>query len=189
MTIGDLKQCWDAGEPPQLIDVRSESEFAAGHVPGAVNIPMDQIESRLSDLMGHRPVLLICQSGKRAAMTAQLLEPHHGQVQVLEGGTAAWIEQGHPLVRTASSRWSLERQVRFGSGLIVLAGVALSMTVHPAWIWLSAFAGAGLSFAGLTDVCMMGSVLARMPWNKPSRNPASANSNGAGPACGGPACA
>jgi rhodanese-related sulfurtransferase len=50
----------------QLVDVRSASEFSAGHIPGAVNIPMDQIEGRLADLRPNVPVVLICQAGKRA---------------------------------------------------------------------------------------------------------------------------
>ena len=71
--------------PVQLVDVRSGSEFASGHIPGAVNIPMDQIEVRLDDLRPGIPIVLICQTGKRARMTAGLLEPCQRQISVLEG--------------------------------------------------------------------------------------------------------
>jgi hypothetical protein len=87
----------------------------------------------------------------------------------LDGGTAAWIEQGFPAVSSSRSRWALERQVRLGAGLIVLCGLGLAAAVNPMWAWLAAFAGAGLTFAGLTDICAMGSLLARMPWNRPAR--------------------
>ncbi len=93
--------------PTQLVDVRSSSEFATGHIPGAVNIPMDQIEARLQDLDRHLPVVLICQAGKRARMTADLLETCHRQVKVLEGGTNAWIDAGFPVVASVKTRWSL----------------------------------------------------------------------------------
>jgi hypothetical protein len=61
---------------------------------------------------------------------------------------------------------SLERQVRIAAGSLVLIGIALGWFVHPYFIGLSAFVGAGLVFAGVTDTCGMGMILARMPWNK-----------------------
>ena len=151
----------------QLVDVRSASEFAAGHISGAINIPMDQIESRLADL-SRGPIVLICQMGKRAQMTADIIGPCGLDLTVLEGGTAAWIQQGFPVVRTVKTRWSLERQVRLGAGLIVLTAVTLAMTVNPRWLFLAAFVGLGLTFAGLTDLCPMGEFLQRMPWNRRS---------------------
>jgi hypothetical protein len=52
------------------------------------------------------------------------------------------------------------------AGSLVLIGCVLAWWVHPAWIGLSAFIGAGLLFAGITDTCGMGMILARMPWNQ-----------------------
>ena len=151
--------------PAQLVDVRSASEFAAGHIPGAVNIPMDQIEARLDDLRAGVPIVLICQAGKRARMTAGLLEPCGREISVLEGGTSAWIQAGLPVVTSVKTRWSLERQVRLGAGLLVLMGVVLALTVNRNWIFFSAFIGMGLTFAGATDVCPMAELLEKMPWN------------------------
>ena len=151
--------------PAQVVDVRSGSEFASGHIPGAVNIPMDQIEARLDDLWPGVPIILVCQSGKRARVTAGLLEPCQRQVSILEGGTSAWIQAGLPVVSSVKTRWSLERQVRLGAGLLVLTGAGLGLMVNVNWLFLSAFAGLGLTFAGLTDICPMAEVLAKMPWN------------------------
>jgi len=151
----------------QLIDVRSTSEFAAGHIPGAINIPMDQIESRLADL-SHGPIVLICQMGKRAQMTADILGPCRLDLTVLEGGTAAWMQEGFPVIKSVKTRWSLERQVRLGAGLIVLAASTLALTSNPRWLFLAPFVGAGLTFAGLTDLCPMAEFLQRMPWNRRS---------------------
>jgi len=165
-----------------LVDVRSPAEFTGeitappeypnehaqrgGHIPGAVNIPMDQIEARLDDLRPRSPIILICQAGKRAEMTARLLEPCKYQIAVLEGGTSAWVNAGCPVVANLKTRWSLERQVRLGAGLLVLAGSVLALTINLAWLFLSAFVGLGLTFAGLTDFCPMGLLLERMPWNR-----------------------
>ncbi len=151
----------------QLIDVRSPSEFAAGHIPGAINIPMDQIESRVADL-SRGSIVLICQMGKRAQMTADILGPCRRDLTVLEGGTAAWMQQGYPVVKSVKTRWSLERQVRLGAGLIVLAASILALAENPRWLVLAAFVGAGLTFAGLTDLCPMAEFLQRMPWNRQS---------------------
>ena len=152
-----------------LVDVRSGSEFASGHIPGAINIPMEEIEARLDDLDVNLPIILICQSGKRARMSASLLEPCQRQIAVLEGGTKAWIQAGLPVVASVRTRWSLERQVRLGAGLLVLAGVILALTANPRWVFLCGFVGLGLTFAGLTDICAMGSILEKMPWNKLSQ--------------------
>lgn len=155
--------------PVQLVDVRSGSEFASGHIPGTVNIPMDQIESRLDDLQSGVPIILVCQTGKRARMVAELLGPCRRQISVLEGGTRAWVQAGLPVVTSIKTRWSLERQVRLGAGVLVLAGVVLTFTVDANWLFLSAFVGLGLTFAGLTDICPMAEILAKMPWNRRSQ--------------------
>jgi hypothetical protein len=61
---------------------------------------------------------------------------------------------------------SLERQVRIAAGSLVVVASALGFFVSPYWIGLAAFVGAGLVFAGITDTCGMGMLLARMPWNQ-----------------------
>jgi rhodanese-related sulfurtransferase len=162
VTVADLKL--PSGQF-QFVDVRSPSEFASGHIPSAVNIPMDQIEARLDDLRPDPAILLICQMGKRARMTASLLEPCRPEITVLEGGTNAWIEAGLPIVANVKTRWSLERQVRLAAGALALIGAVLGFFVNLHWIFLSAFIGLGLMFAGLTDICPMAEVLGKLPWN------------------------
>jgi len=155
----------------QWIDVRSPGEYAAGHIPGAVNIPMEQIEARLDDLLPGVPIILVCQAGKRARMVAGLIERCRSDVTVLDGGTAAWHAARRPLVASVKSRFSLERQVRLIAGLIVLSGVVLSVIVQHNLIYLAAAVGVGLTFAGLTDICMLAGLLSRMPWNKARTTP------------------
>jgi rhodanese-related sulfurtransferase len=169
VTIEELQEQLDQGGRFQMIDVRSPGEFAAGHIPCAVNLPMDQVESRLDDLHHQDPVLLICQSGRRATLTRELLRPHINELIVLDGGTAAWARAGLPLVRGTSMRWSLERQVRLAAGVLTAAGAALALTVAPLWALVPLATGAGLTFAGLTNRCGMAAVLGWMPWNQPRK--------------------
>jgi rhodanese-related sulfurtransferase len=171
MTIEDLQARLDRGDRFQMIDVRSPTEFAAGHVPCAVNLPMDQVEGRLDDLHHQDPVLLICQSGQRARLTRELLQPHVNELIVLEGGTAAWDRAGLPLVRSTPTRWSLERQVRLAAGVITATGALLALKVHPLWAVVPLATGSGLTFAGATNICGMANLLARMPWNRARSSP------------------
>jgi rhodanese-related sulfurtransferase len=150
----------------QWVDVRSGNEYAAGHVPGAVNIPLEQIEARLDDVSTKVPLVLICKSGTRARIAAGLLRQCRENVTVLSGGTEAWANAGLPLVVNRATRWSLDRQVRLAAGLIAMAGVVLAAMVNFRWMYLSGFVGLGLTFAGLTDICAMGALLAKMPWNR-----------------------
>jgi len=165
ISVGELAELLLSRKKVEVVDVRSETEFAAGHIPGAKCIPLQQLPFRHADL-GHCDLILVCEAGTRARMAQQGLEPHRANIFVLEGGTRAWRNADLPVVAPLGTRWSLERQVRLGAGLLVLIGVALTLLVGKAWILLPAFVGAGLTFAGATDICMMGRVLARMPWNQ-----------------------
>lgn len=148
----------------KVIDVRSAAEYAVGHIPGAINVPMEQVETRTADIEGG-PVILICEAGVRAATVAGWLEERQ-PVSVLAGGTAAWREAGFPLISCAPCRWTLERQVRLAAGIIVLAATLLSVFANARWVYLAMFVGAGLTFAGATNICGMAVLLARMPWNR-----------------------
>ncbi len=147
----------------KLIDVRSAAEFSAGHIPAAVNVPMEQVELRMADI-GSGPVVLICEAGSRARIVAGWLE-NTQTVSVLSGGTAAWRKAGLPLMTCAPCRWTLERQVRLAAGLIVLVATLLAVLVNLTWVYLAMFVGAGLTFAGATNICGMAVLLAKMPWN------------------------
>jgi hypothetical protein len=87
-------------------------------------------------------------------------------VSVIEGGMDAWIRVGLPTTQMTVSSWSLERQVRFVAGLLVVCGTVGVLVWGRGWLVVTGFVGAGLTFAGLTDTCLMGRLLARMPWNR-----------------------
>jgi len=172
--VSQLSTLCGQASAAQLVDVRSAGEFAAGHVPGAVNIPLEQIERRLGDLNAAETLVLICKAGTRARMAAELLQDKRGNLAVLEGGTEAWAEAGLPLVASAESGWALERQVRLVAGLLVLTSVVLSGTFYPPMAYLAALVGLGLTSAALTDYCPMAVLLGKMPWNRAGKSAAAA---------------
>ncbi|MDR0534127.1 MAG: rhodanese-like domain-containing protein [Verrucomicrobiales bacterium] len=153
-----------------LIDVRTPKEFAEVHAGQATSIPLDEI-SRATLLAqfpdaANREIYLICHSGNRSRKALQKLQAE-GLTNLVnvEGGTSAWVQAGLPVISGKKSI-SLERQVRITAGSLVVSGALLAWLLHPLWILLSAFVGTGLVFAGLTDTCGMGLLLARMPWNR-----------------------
>jgi rhodanese-related sulfurtransferase len=152
--------------PAQWLDVRSSTEYAAGHIPGAINIPLEEIEARLEDISADLPLVLVCKGGQRARMAAGLLEPCRQKLSALDGGTDAWLKAGLPLVISKKTRWSLERQVRLVAGTLVLGATIAAALTSRAWLLATGFVGLGLTLAGLTDLCPMAVVLSAMPWNR-----------------------
>jgi len=149
-----------------LLDVRTPVEFAEVHVPQARSVPLDDLTPDALSLAKEQPVYLLCRSGQRAAKAAErLARAGFTRPVVVAGGTLAWLEANLPAVRSQSRVISLERQVRIAAGALVLVGVLLGWFVHRAFFGLSAFVGAGLIFAGITDFCGMGLLLAKLPWN------------------------
>jgi rhodanese-related sulfurtransferase len=114
-------------------------------------------------------VALVCQSGVRATQADAVLRGAGVETaRVLEGGIADWGRAGLPLER-GHGAWSIERQVRAIAGGLVLAGVVGGVTVNRKLLFLSGFVGGGLLFAGVSDICMMGNLLLRLPFNRVNR--------------------
>ncbi|WP_040763608.1 rhodanese-like domain-containing protein [Novipirellula maiorica] len=163
----ELQRHREAGKVVELIDVRTPVEYAEIHVEGARLMPLDTLDPRAFASAGNgEPLYVICRSGSRAAKAYEKFQAAGvDNVLSIEGGTLAWERAGLPVVR-GQKVISLERQVRIAAGLLVMLGVVLGWLVHPSFLGLSAFVGAGLVFAGLTDTCGMGLMLAKMPWNQ-----------------------
>ena len=90
-----------------VLDVRTPQEFAEGHVPGAINIPHDQVEARLAELAGARDkdLVVYCRSGKRAALAAETLRKHgFTRLQHLEGDMAGWAAANRPTEKAAAAK-------------------------------------------------------------------------------------
>ncbi|MEE1783141.1 rhodanese-like domain-containing protein [Streptomyces sp. SP17BM10] len=154
-----------------LIDVRSPGEYASGHIPGALNIPLDRLDDALTALReaaARGELAVTCASGPRATTACERLTAAGIPAVSIVGGTGAWASAGHPLNRLEGARtvWAMDRQVRLVAGSLVLAAV-LADIVRPGARWLAAAVGGGLVFSALSDTCAMGNLLGRLPHNRP----------------------
>jgi phage shock protein E len=88
----------DGEDRPVVLDVRTPDEYASGHVPGAINIPHDQIRSRLSELGDHQKedIVVYCKSGRRAGVASEALTDAGFRVMHLQGDMMGWTAAGHP---------------------------------------------------------------------------------------------
>lgn len=155
------------GDCVALVDVRSALEYHGERIEGANNIPLDQLEDRVKEIgTANGTVVLICASGARAEMAAQTLQRRGlTDFAILDGGMKAWVKAKLPH-KTGKRVLPVMRQVQIAAGLLVLLGVVLGTFVNP-WLYgISAFVGAGLTFAGASGFCGMAKILMIMPWNK-----------------------
>lgn len=154
----------------RLLDVRSPGEYAAARIPGSHNIPLGDLSTYASDLVAGSvtELVLVCQSGGRAGLAAEVLaDAGHDRYTVLAGGLNAWEQSGGTVESdtVGGSAWSIERQVRLVAGSIVATGILVS-TKYPKAKFLSGAVGGGLVFAAVSNTCMMGSLLAKLPFNR-----------------------
>lgn len=150
-----------------LVDVREPVEHAESHIKGAKLIPLGQLEKHIEEIDRDAPVVVMCRSGKRGIKALNKLESLGiEKVRNLEGGILAWKAAGHPVVKHDQKVFPLMQQVQITIGLGVLAGVVLSQTVDPRFVYLSAFFGAGLVFAGITGWCGLAILMSKTPWNQ-----------------------
>lgn len=150
-----------------VIDVREFPEYAQGAIKGSRLVPLATVEREASNWNKAEPVILVCKSGKRAAQAAETLERLGFQnVNVLEGGFEGWKAAGLPSLVAEKKPWSMERQVRAIAGAFVVVFTSLGIFVSPLFLGATLFVGAGLVFAGVTDICMMATALGKLPWNR-----------------------
>ena len=167
ITPKELHQRCLSGEKIHLLDVRTPMEHAQVHAAGVRLVPLGDLDPGALGIGKDEPVYVFCRTGGRAEIAAsKLAKAGFSNCSVVEGGTQAWVEAGLPVERENVKSISLERQVRIVAGLLALSGSFLAHFVDPNFIWVPAFIGSGLLFAGLTDWCGMGLLLARLPWNQ-----------------------
>jgi rhodanese-related sulfurtransferase len=153
-----------------VIDVRSPSEYASGHIPSAHNIPLDQLQQALPDLRAAAQrggLAVVCASGVRSQAACDHLTAAGIPALTLAGGTSAWAQDGRPLNRPTDGRpvWVMERQVRMAAGSLVVLSLIADLLV-PGIRWLAAAIGGGLVFSALTNTCGMAALLAKLPHNR-----------------------
>ena len=150
-----------------FINVCTPAEYKEKHIEGVRNVPLSDLAAHAHEFRDKKTVYVHCRSGNRSRQAIAELEKLGitSELVNVEGGLLAWDKAGYSTL-SLTTRLSLMRQVLLVAGLLVVCGYALSLLIHPAFIYLSVFVGAGLSFAGLTGWCGMSMLLSKMPWNK-----------------------
>jgi rhodanese-related sulfurtransferase len=152
----------------RILDVRTPAEFESEHIDGAYNVPLDTLGEHGPEIRAGvvAPVVLVCRSGQRARRAEEALKAAGMEnLYVLDGGMDGWRAAGNP-VKRGRQRMSLERQVRIAAGTLAASGGLLALAIDPLFAAIPAFVGSGLVFAGLTDSCAMGMLLAKLPYNR-----------------------
>lgn len=161
-----LKQ-WLDENAVTLVDVREATEYAAERIPGAKLHPLSQFDPHQIRPSTGKKLVLYCQSGNRSAKAArQYLAAGLTPVMHLQGGIPSWKKAGYPIEKSQNAPISLFRQVQIVAGSLVVLGTVLGVLVSPGFLLLSGFVGAGLVFAGITNTCAMGMLLAKLPYNQ-----------------------
>jgi len=152
----------------RLLDVRTPGEFEAQHIEGSYNVPLDTLHEHAAGIRAGvaEAVVLVCRSGQRGRKAEDVLRAAGmDNLYVLEGGLSAWTAAGQP-VREGKPKMSLERQVRIVAGVLAATGGFSAVLVNPLFAVVPAVIGLGLVHAGATDSCLMGMLLAKLPYNR-----------------------
>ena len=150
-----------------VVDVREYVEFASGHIEGARLAPLGEVDEMAEAWPREQALVLVCKAGGRAERARlRLAAKGFEALMVLDGGMDGWKLAGRPVVKERRQPWALERQVRIAAGSLVLITLGLAVVVSKMWLIGTGFVGAGLVFAGVSNLCIMSSVLGRLPWNR-----------------------
>jgi rhodanese-related sulfurtransferase len=163
----ELRARPEVGTKIRLLDVRTPGEFAGGRIAASHNVPLPDLAEHAGALVAGpvTELVLVCQTGGRARQAAELLRAAgHDGVTVLEGGVAAWQASGGE-VESDKATWALERQVRLVAGSLVAGSILTSLRL-PKARFLAGAVGSGLVFAAVSNTCLMGNLLARLPYNR-----------------------
>ena len=165
VTAQQVKERLDSGGW-EILDVRRPDEYIAVRAMPSLNIPLDSLASQVDRLTGDKKWIVSCRSGVRATTAAGMLLA--GGMQnfcVAKDSLNGWLKQKYPVIREKVPM-SLERQVRTVAGSLVAIGILLAIFISKWFLIIPLFVGCGLIFAGLTDSCMMGEMLMKLPYNK-----------------------
>ncbi len=167
VSVAQLRDWLAQPDRPRLIDVRSAAEFRAAHIPSAYNVPLPLLREHREEFAEplNEQIVVICRTDRRASQAEEILAAAGlSRLHVLSGGMTAW-QQADCSVTCGEDRWDLERQVRFVAGGVVVSSLLASLVV-PRAKWVAGGIGAGLVTAAATDSCLMGMMLAKLPYNR-----------------------
>lgn len=165
--VSRVRQLLQEDPSIRILDVRTGGEFESAHIPGSYNVPLDTLGEHAREFANtDATVVLVCQSGARAAQAQTKLEGHGKTgMLLLDGGMNAWLAASGDVTHGEATTWAMDRQVRFVAGSISLIGILTSIFV-PRAKWLAGGVAAGLTFSAVSNTCAMGNMLAKLPYNK-----------------------
>ena len=170
ISVEALHEKMEAGETLNVVDVRTPAEFQSVHIQEARCVPLDKLDpEKLPEQVPNpdAPIYVVCKSGQRSKQACdRLLTTHPDKTVLVEGGTDAWVKAGYPVERSAKKVLPLNQQVQITAGALVVLGVVLAAAVNPWFMLISGFVGCGLIMAGITGLCPMANLIAKMPWNQ-----------------------
>ncbi|MDD4907525.1 MAG: MBL fold metallo-hydrolase [Candidatus Omnitrophica bacterium] len=151
----------------KFLDVRSALEFSNAHIKDSINMPIDMLAMRINELSRDKQAyIVLCRTGNRSPMAADMLIQSGMQaVKVLDGGITRWQKERLPVIK-GEGGISLERQVRIMAGSFVLSGLLAAWIFDPWFMIIPVFVSCGLIYSGLTDNCLMATLLMKLPYNK-----------------------
>ncbi len=170
LTDHEIKEWCKDGKLPNnvvVVDIREPGEYRREHISGSKNIPRAELGK--SDLSAEQDKIAIfhCASGNRTRQCQEaILACGFKETYCLPEGIAQWKRCQLPVIYDRSAPIEIMRQVQITAGSLVVIGILLSTFIHPYFILLSAFIGAGLIFSGVSGTCGMGKMLSYMPWNR-----------------------
>lgn len=159
---------WLDNDQAILIDVRQPAEHRSQNISHAKLIPLDQICKEKLPHIGNKKLVIHCQAGKRSLMACQKLLNENLGVEIynLEGGINSWCSSGCDANVKSNNFLPLDRQVQLVIGILIVFSTLLGFFIDQNFLILTAIIGAGLIFAGLSGICMLANLIAKMPWNK-----------------------
>lgn len=92
------RTAYDRRDEIQILDVREQHEWDAGHIEGSHHMPMDKVPGKLDEIDRDRPVVAVCRSGRRSGKVANYLKRSGFSAENLTGGLEEWEAEGLPLV-------------------------------------------------------------------------------------------
>lgn len=152
----------------KIIDVRTIPEFQEKHIKDSINIPLGELNLKINELnlKTDNHLLMMCHSGNRAAMAADMLiQSGFPNIKIVEGGMLSWEKANLPIIKE-NGNISLERQVRIAAGTLILLGLAMTWLIAKFFIIIPIFICCGLIYSGISNNCLMAMLLMKLPFNK-----------------------
>ncbi len=159
---------WLAKNEAILVDVREPGEHQAMKISGSKLIPVGSInKEKLPDIKNQK-IIIHCHVGRRGGIACEKLLHDNPDLDLynLEGGISAWEKAGFAVEKSGRVFIPVDRQVQIVVGCGVLLGLILGYFIHPGFLLLSGFFGAGMLYAGISGSCGMATMLSMMPWNQ-----------------------